>query len=207
MKNLKDYLTVKDFMRRSMKSEKTVRRLITKERESVNASGAKLVKLENRKWYLHKELLNHFVSDYYLMMEQNRLITRENKPVNEYAEFFDQMEWTWYGHISYEKSYPELACRSIMTRFFERLICKFPDRQFRMLFVTEHNPSGSGHHNHYVLFCSGGSSQRVKQYADSYFRKNRIAITQIEPYRKELHGVNYITKELKLVTDGWDILP
>lgn len=207
--NTNDYLPVNEFRRRSMKSDKTVRRLIEKKKAHSSESGVGLIVKEKGRIRLHKELLSLYVSDYYLWLEQNGYIRKKTKAINEYAEFFKTLKWTWFCHVSYEKPYNVLTCHSIMNRFFERLQSKFPAYTFRMLFASERNPSDNGYHNHFVIYSTDGKHDpKVKDYADSYFRRKGIAaLTEIVPYVEELNGVNYILKDISLVPDGWDILP
>ncbi len=204
-----DYLSVKEFRRRSMKSDKTVRRLSKSKELQTAQSGSALVMKENGRIYLHKELLGLFVSDFYLWMEHNGFLRRKTKEINEQAAFFRQFPWTWYCHASYKLSRNELACHSIMERYFERLQNKFPQYTFRLLFASERNAEDNGFHNHFVIYCSdGGKNIKVKEYTEDYFRSKGIgALTKIERYDPALNGVNYILKDIALVPDGWDILP
>lgn len=207
--NANDYLTVKEFRHRSMKSDKTVRRLIENKKAHPSASGANLIVKEKGRLYLHKELLSLYVSDFYLWLEENGLIRKKTKAINEYADFFKKLDWTWYCHASYEKPYNVLTCHSIMNRLFERLQRKFPAYAFRMLFASEQNSTNIGYHNHFVIYSTDGHhDSKVKEYVDSYFRAKGIgALTKVERYDPAKNGVNYILKDIALVPDGWDILP
>ena len=207
--NKQDYLTIKEFRRRSMKSDKTIRRLIETKKSYTSETGSSLVIKEKGRVHLHKDLLSLYVSEFYLWLEQDGYIRKKIKSINEYAEFFGKQEWTWFCHASYEKPHNVLTCHSIMNRFFDRLQKKFPAYTFRLLFASEKNPADNGYHNHFLLYSTDGNQDpRVKVYADSYFRSNGIgALAKIEPYKKELNGINYILKEISMVPDGWDILP
>jgi hypothetical protein len=209
MKQLDDYLTVKEFRRRAMKSDKTIRRLVNNKKSQSSQSGSLLIVKEKGRLYLHQELLSLYVSDFYLWLEQNRFLRRKTNIINDYAKFFKKFDWTWFCHVSYEKPYNVLACHSIMERFFERLQRKFPQYSFRLLFASEKNVADNGFHNHFVLYSTDGKHDyKVKEYADSFFRSRGIgALTKIERYDENLNGVNYILKDISLVPDGWDILP
>lgn len=192
-----------------MKSDKTIRRLSKSKQSQTTQSGLALVMKEKGRIYLHRELLGLYVSDFYLWMEHNRLLRRRTKEINEPSAFFRQFLWTWYCHVSYEIPRNELACHNIMERYFERLQNRFQQYTFRLLYASERNKADNGFHNHFVLYSSdGGNNIKVKEYTDSYFRSKGIgALTKIERYDPELNGVNYILKDIALVTDGWDILP
>jgi len=207
--NKQDYLTVKEFQRRSLKSDKTIRRLSKSKQSQTAPSGSLLVVKEKGRIFLHRELLGLYVSDFYLWMEQNGFLRRKTKEINEHAAFFRQFPWTWYCHVSYAMPRNVLVCHSIMERFFVRLQHRFPQYSFQLLFASERNEADSGFHNHFVLYCSDdGKNTKVKEYTDSYFRGKGIgALTKIERYDPELNGVNYILKSISLVPDGWDILP
>jgi hypothetical protein len=207
--NKQDYFTIKEFQRRSLKSDKTIRRLSKSKQSHTTHSGSPLVMKESGRIYLHKELLGLYVSAFYLWMEQNGFLRRKSREINEYAAYFSQQEWTWYCHASYEMPHNVLACHSIMERFFERLQSKFPQYSFRLLFASERNEADNGFHNHFVIYSSdGGKNTKMKEYSENYFRSKGIgAFTKIERYDPNLNGVNYILKDISLVPDGWDFLP
>lgn len=207
--NKQDYFTVKEFQRRSLKSDKTIRRLCKSKHSHITQSGSPLVMKEKGRIYLHRELLGLYVSDFYLWMEHNGFLRRKTREINEHAAFFRQYPWTWYCHASYELPRNELACHSIMERYFERLQSRFPQYKFRLLYASEKNTYDNGFHNHFVLYCSDhGKNAKVKEYTDSYFRSKGIgALTKVERYDPDLNGVNYILKDISLVPDGWDFLP
>ena len=183
-----------------MKSDKTVRRLIEKKKAHSSESGVGLIVKEKGRIRLHKELLSLYVSDYYLWLERNGYIRSKTKAINENAEFFKTLKWTWFCYVSYEKPYNVLTCHSIMNRFFERLQSKFPAYTFRMLFASERNQiSDNGYHNHFVdRYLQWKDDPKVKDYADSYFprkgnsRVNRNCTLCRRIKRRQLHPERHI---------------
>lgn len=201
---INEWLTGKEFMRITNISESSLKRLkrITKK------ETPELLKLEDGKRKLHKNLLRKYSSKYFvdfhdLVNYQLRIGKRIDSINSIWGQYLIGMDWTLMGTLNYSQELPAKTCISRFKRKISSLKEVYP--QIESFFATEKNKDREkGYHIHFFIKTPENMTEIVKKDLENKsFSSNKRENIKVEVYDSRKFGTSYFTKELNNNHDGY----
>lgn len=208
------YLTKQDFSKKAKISKRTVERLVNQLLKE-EPNHPKIKKEKNGRYKLHRSLLNHYVSDEFLNIEdEKRKLEREIRSLKNTIDcIIDQKQigyvlhnysWSFFCAVNYQQEISKNQCRDTMVNLYKQLVKLYGSQsEIRLFFTSEDVFNTGNNHSHFVLFISNTALlERVKAEVERYLEGQRVYIDEYTHYKA---GIFYNCKE-GLRDVNWDIL-
>ena len=168
--------------------------------------NSKLIKDKSRPHKLHYSIMFEFLPpDYYETIHRMKQMSNTIKCLKDQNSLpyrLTQMDWDFFGTISYKYDHSANRCFDFMHHLYEAIENYSFDGDVRMFFSTESFANRTGYHNHFVLKAEGCDRNELLKLFEKELPTNR---PDLEPYDEELAGLFYVAKH-GLKEESWDIL-
>lgn len=204
------YISLNDFMIESKKSDSTIRKLI----KDIGVMDPIWVRKIKNRIYLNKRLLEYYLVPYKMSVKYfvythlNKSKRTRIKSLSEsMLDYLQSKEWSFIGHVSYERDTSMMDCMYLFDKTIKR-IKRLVKCDVEIFYTSERNKiRNKGFHSHFVLYSSNAEElENIRNIIESYFRRNALALTEIQRYIRELNGLKYIMKEINIHKDGYGLI-
>jgi hypothetical protein len=204
---IKDWLEGKEFKQIAEISDSTLKRL----KRKVRNSNPELLRLENGKCKLHKDLLKEYSCRYYvdfhdLVNYQVRTGKKIDSLNSIWAQYLIGMKWTLMGTLNLQREIPAQTCINHIKRTISTLKIDYPE--IEGFFATEKNiERNKGSHIHFFLKTPQQSIEEIKEKIEKEgFKSKKSKNIEIKFYDSSKLGAGYLTKELSNNPDGYGFI-
>lgn len=199
------YNTIEEFIDKTNVSRSTVDRFYRKYpdigNERINVGKRKDIPESHLKYFSMDLMMKEEKVNQDKIDKLKKLLTliREKSSL---ASTLWNMNWEFFGTISYSQDHSKDTCYNKMVKMFNQLKSDIEDSELKIFFTTESYDVRGGNHNHFVLNCNTRNVNQVNNLMKEHFNWNRV---DLKPYNPEEAGLFYLIKDGLQGTD-WDYL-
>lgn len=204
---IKDWLEGKEFKQIAEISDSTLKRL----KRRVRNTNPDMLRFENGKCKLHKNLLKEFSCKYFVdFHDLINFQVRTGKKIDSlnsiWAQYLIGKEWSLMGTLNFHREIPAQTCINQFKRIISTLKVDYPE--IEGFFATEKNfQRNEGSHLHFFLKTPQKSTEEIKEIIEKQgFKSKKSKNFKVDFYDSHKLGAGYLTKELSNNPDGYGFI-